>query len=115
MLWLLAKVTFYRGWLALPDFPAFPERAAASMPLLAPANAPPQIEILRAERISNSVENSIRRERTFASERLLQGQSVVAGGSPSGPERTVGPQRLGSSYRRPASRVSQAARKRDQS
>ncbi|MFL0357750.1 hypothetical protein ACI5KX_14905, partial [Erythrobacter sp. GH1-10] len=113
MLWLLAKVVFHRGWQSLPSFPA--PIASASEPRVAYASTAQssQPQILRAERISTTVENTINRERNLSSERFVRttardDQSV---GMLTTAQYTA--PRLGSSYRRPSTRPSRAAVRRD--
>lgn len=113
MIWFLAKVVFHRGWLTLPDFPRF--RSADPNPqtlALAAANgSPPQI--IRAEQMSNTIERSIRRETSSATERLIQGPSRNATETRETVVREQSSERLGSSYRRPNSRISRSAQRRD--
>lgn len=115
MLWLLAKVVYNRGWLTLPDFPKWPEPNTLSQPAFAGASArQPEVQILRAERISNTIESSIRRERTIGSERLVGNamSSVSQTASPNAGSSFDAP-RLGSSYRRTATRTSRSSERRD--
>ena len=115
LFWLLAKVTFYRGWLTLPDLPRLDDLQTQTAPAqLAPETAT-RVQILRSERLSNTIERSTRRETVRSNERLLEG---AAGSSPAtasaGSPIAGAPPRLGSSYRRPSSRPSRAAQNRDQ-
>ncbi|KWV91770.1 type IV secretion system protein [Erythrobacter sp. YT30] len=115
MLWLLAKVVFNRGWLTLPDFPKWPEPSTLGQPMLAGANArQPEIQVLRAERMSNTIESSIRRERSIGSERLVGTTmtSTSETGFPGAGSSFDAP-RLGSSYRRTATRTSRSHQRRD--
>jgi type IV secretion system protein VirB6 len=117
MLWLLAKVVFHRGWLTLPDI----LRSRSDQPALQPVFAGPVDRstdtILRAERVSNSIENSIRREqseRVSASERVMTQNNSTQSNTQTRTVQTGGePPRLGSSYRRTALRTSRIARLRD--
>lgn len=113
MLWLLAKVVFYRGWLTLPNIPAPLRPASERGSVFGSKNAQPEVRILRAERISSSVETSVRRERMIASERLTRSSetSGSAGRTIEGVYEAA--PRLGNSYRRSSYRSSQAARRRD--
>lgn len=113
MLWLLAKVVFYRGWLTLPDLPDAwrPWNEGRSSQVV--DRPQPEIQVLRAERISSSVENTVRRERLISAERLSRTTDasnpevrVIEGSYSSSP-------RLGSSYRRSNLRTSRAASMRD--
>ena len=114
MLWLLAKVVFYRGWLTLPNVPE-PERSlngrqrTPDLPQLQR-----QAPILRAERISNSIESSVQRERLITIERQSRRPSEGGTANQSVQVNYSNAPRLGSSYRRPHVRTSRAARLRDQ-
>lgn len=113
IIWFLAKVVFHRGWLTLPDFPR-PTRAGIVPQPLTPAPAGgTQPQLIRAERVSNTIERSILRESNSSSERIIRDtqsqtsvmrETLVAG---------QGPERLGSAYRRPNSRASRSAQRRD--
>ncbi|MBV7266260.1 type IV secretion system protein [Erythrobacter ani] len=115
MLWLLAKVVFHRGWLTLPDIPALP--AITVLPSTgAPTALPAQSQtIIRAESISNTIESSVRRERTSVGERMVtsgvQGPAVLA--SPTGAGDAQTQARLGNSYRRSTLRASHSTKRRD--
>jgi len=114
MLWLLARVVFYRGWLTLPDIPeplqSWNERR---VPLMG-SDEREQPTILRAEKISDAVETTVRRERLIESHRLVTGPGSTQSSSASGQQVGLSPQsRLGSSYRRSSLRGSRAARQRD--
>ncbi len=113
MIWFLAKVVFNRGWLTLPDFPNLARSEQNPQPLmLAQAQgAPPQI--IRAEQVSNTIERSIRREATATNERLIQNSNMRTTETRETLIRDQGPERLGSSYRRPGTRISRAAQRRD--
>lgn len=114
MLWLLAKVVFYRGWLTVPNVPE-PERSwngrqrTPDLPQLQR-----QAPILRAERISNSIESSVRRERLITVERQSRRPSEGSTANQSVQVTYSNVPRLGSSYRRSNLRTSRAARLRDQ-
>lgn len=115
MLWLLAKVVFHRGWLTLPDFNQLrPENAPLQQVVVTPADRTTET-VLRAERLSNSIESSIRREQTASSSRSIsrtETQTVTqTASSTAAPQ--ADPTRLGSSYRRTALRTSRLARLRD--
>lgn len=115
MLWLLAKVTFYQGWLTLPDIPRLDDLPSQPTPAFASPETAARVQILRSERLSNTIERTITRETVKTNERLLQGSGSLP------PQRSDGstefggsaPPRLGSSYRRPSSRPSRAAQNRD--
>lgn len=115
MLWLLAKVVFHRGWLTLPDFNQLrPENAPLQQVVVTPADRTTET-VLRAERLSNSIESSIRREQTASSSRSIsrtETQTVTQTASSTAAPQAE-PTRLGSSYRRTALRTSRLARLRD--
>lgn len=117
MFWLLAKVVFHRGWLTLPDFPQWRADPAYAPPLSAAAADQRTETILRAERVSNSIQSSIRREQNeqiSASERSLSRTTNVQMSADARAMQPQGePPRLGSSYRRTALRTSRVARMRD--
>ena len=117
MFWLLAKVSFYRGWLTLPDFPRFEDRLHQPVPALMPQEAATRVQFLRAERLSNTIERSTSRETVRTNERLIEGSSGGSSSTSSGQasSTTSGPTRLGSSHRRPSNRPSRAAQNRDRS
>lgn len=114
MLWLMSRIVFHRGWLTIPDLPRWdgPSREISPMPMALVQNVP--ASMLRAERTSNSIETSIRREERTSNDRLLRGPTTRP---PEGlvQERLVSgePPRLGSSYRRPLSRGSRSSAQRD--
>ncbi len=113
---LLAKVAFHRGWLTLPDLLSptqlrlEPTLGQASARTIGDGQA-----TLRAERISSSIESTIRREQAINSGRLsLNGQTTTSSpGQSSSPE--SGEPRLGGSFRRSSLRSSRAAQLRDRS
>ncbi len=114
MIWLLSRVVFYRGWLTLPDFP---KRAADTQTMSGLARgeqiAAPAT-FLQAERISTSIENSIRREERSVSERFARTPALVTSGAAEPAYRGgTEPQRLGNSFRRPMSRNSRSSQRRD--
>ena len=114
MLWLLAKVTFHRGWLTLPPMPRINTIQIERMPAFALPEAAAGIQILRSERLSNTIERSSIRELAHSSDRLIQ--STPGPNASSAREVSSAPQgapRLGSSYRRARTRTSGAAQRRD--
>ncbi|MAY20223.1 MAG: hypothetical protein CL955_06360 [Erythrobacteraceae bacterium] len=113
MLWLLAKVVFYRGWLTLPDIPEDwrPWSKARSPNVHQPRQS--EVHILRAEQISGSVENTVRRERLLANERIVRTSDPIDPGSRDFEGSRGSAPRLGSSYRRSSLRTSRASRMRD--
>ncbi|WP_298465984.1 type IV secretion system protein [uncultured Erythrobacter sp.] len=113
MIWFLAKVVFHRGWLTIPDFPAWNRTETNPQPMvLAPAGAS-QPQIVRAEQVSNTIERSIRREATSSSERLITNSNTSTNETRETVVVERGPERLGTSYRRPSPRTSRAAQRRD--
>ena len=115
MLWLLAKVAFYRGWLTLPDIPDFAQSWNETRYNREPSATAPGPQILRAERISSSVESTVRRERLIDSQRLSNNSDRTSGSSSIRTVVTSQEPRLGNSYRRSSLRTSRAAQRRDQS
>lgn len=114
MLWLLAKVVFYRGWLTFlgsPD-PAPRWVGERDAQMVEPQRAEPMV--LRAERISNSVEKSIRRERQISNQRFERKSNITTSERHGFESGTGGPTRLGNSFRRSNLRTSRAATMRDQ-
>ncbi|MBD3730829.1 MAG: type IV secretion system protein [Sphingomonadales bacterium] len=117
MVWLLAKVAFYRGWNSIPAFPDFSTIQQGFSPML-PAAAP-AIDVQsggsRAQRISDSVELLMRREEHYGFERLAIRRLDRTTNVPQTSTTALSdPQtRLGSSYRRSSLRSSRAAQLRD--
>jgi type IV secretion system protein VirB6 len=115
LVWVMARVAFNRGW---SDVQALPEWIAArtrseDQPRLVPHYAAPMTG--RAERVSAHVETALRREERGGAGPVYRtiGQaqtSPVPAAAGSIPDTSA---RLGSSYRRTASRRSQASRRRD--
>lgn len=120
MIWVLAKVAFARGW--PQPFPQFPDLALSSRSVLLAGNRtaePAAYTRSRSERIVDSVETTLRREersdvlrnryRTLDSgARTASGNSATPGSAP-----RPAADRLGSSYRRSATRSSVAGQRRD--
>jgi type IV secretion system protein VirB6 len=114
MLWLLAKVTFHRGWLTLPDIPWPEANRAQTVQAPAPAQTAIAMQVMRYERLSNAITRSTTREMSRTSQRLVSSNSGADTASAgSRPEAAAGPPRLGSSYRRAVNRPSRAALNRD--
>ncbi|MBA4163092.1 MAG: conjugal transfer protein TrbL [Erythrobacter sp.] len=115
MIWLLARAAFYRGPPA-PARTAAPGDARAAWPQGAIAAAPRlSLEPLRAERISNAIETTLRREERLAGSRFDR-MLPASPGAARGEERAAfaaDAPRLGSSYRRTGARHSRAAARRD--
>ncbi|WP_298334629.1 type IV secretion system protein [uncultured Erythrobacter sp.] len=114
MLWLLSKVVFYRGWLTLPNIPtthAISESQTSDFRTQQSTQAAP---VLRAERISHSIESSIRRERMIAGQRQLVPSNATPTNSRAVEVHQATAPCLGSTHRRSSHRVSRAARLRDQ-
>lgn len=115
MIWLLAKVVFNRGWVTMPAIPIIPElRDRIAGPAASQTLSANQPQTLRAQRISTTIENAIRREQEYSSKRFTRTID----------ERTLAPQtasrdfdnsRLGNSYRRSSSRAARAMQIRDRS
>lgn len=110
MLWFLAKVVFNRGWTTLPDFPDWQAAINPTQPLVMGSERSRESQMIRAERISHSVESTIRREQLSVSNSRILSQSA-SNHAPSQSNLTfpAEPTRLGSTYRRAAIRTSRAA------
>ncbi|MEP0390737.1 MAG: type IV secretion system protein [Erythrobacter sp.] len=114
ILWLLAKVTFYRGWVTLPDLPEQMrpwerQRATADLP-----SQSLERPVLRAERISNSIQSSVRRERLISAQSHSRATEAGVQSGQSQNHTHANAPRLGSSYRRRGLRSSRASLLRDQ-
>jgi type IV secretion system protein VirB6 len=121
MIWLLAKVAFYRGWPTIPriELPAMPDAVRAPPPVAA---MPGEGYVTnRARRISDSVETLMRREEQGEVRRLTfrdndrggeRAGTIAAEDGAAGRVRSSG-DRLGDSYRRTSQRGSAASRSRD--
>lgn len=118
MIWILAKVAFNRGWATIPALasPEAPGLFAGKAELQTGSSE--NIIRNRVERISDSVETVMRRERSSEGGRLnfrtLPSETNVPGAlrSAQGQAQDLAP-RLGSTFRRSAHRSTQAAKKRD--
>jgi type IV secretion system protein VirB6 len=111
---LLARIAFHRSWLTLPDlvsptpFRLEPAHGQSSVRTVRDAQV-----TLRAERISSSIESTIRRERTIQNGMLsANGQATTSSPGQSSSTQAREP-RLGSSFRRSSLRSSRAAQVRD--
>lgn len=113
MIWFMAKIVFNRGWLTLPDFPEWRQTNNQMQPAVAGPVNQPAPQTIRAERISNSIENSIRREQNTSSNRIANTSTRQETTIQNRAEVTNEPPRLGNSYRRRAVRTSRAGRMRD--
>ncbi|UAB79222.1 type IV secretion system protein [Erythrobacter sp. SCSIO 43205] len=114
VIWLLAKVTFYRGWLTLPDAPALRGGWNNAAPAAGSQQSPRDTGMIRAERISTFIENSVRREQLISNERLTRASDDRSASQGAAQPISTNPPRLGSSFRRTNQRTSRAARLRDQ-
>lgn len=117
MIWLLAKVAFNRGWITIPQFepPRSLFRSEVTRPEL---QSVPVHAANRVQRLSDSVETLVQRERTTQSERtsfrtLATSSNGVSAAPAQSAASTTERQRLGSTFRRASYRGSQAAKKRD--
>jgi type IV secretion system protein VirB6 len=117
MFWLLGKVTFHRGWLTLPEIPRARTWTPQTMQAPLPAQNAAAVQILRTERLTNSISSATRREIVRSSERLVEGPRA-ASTSPASANASMSPTsytpRLGTSYRRSGRRPSRSAQNRDQ-
>lgn len=116
MLALMLRIAFNRGWITLPSA-LFARRESAlfdRQPAFEPAYVGPSSGS-RVERISESVATQMRREE-HSSERRIEYRGMDGGGTAASAETapaSVGPPRLGSSYRRTHRRSSIASIRRD--
>ncbi|GAA4643090.1 hypothetical protein GCM10023115_10500 [Pontixanthobacter gangjinensis] len=119
MIWLLAKVAFNRGW---PSLPTYHLGTNASSAMFAQQNPSSPVQISnrsRVERISDSVETTVRREQIAGSRvHAYQGGTLASRGDTGAAQANPATElasvpRLGSSYRRTGTRSSQAGTKRD--
>ncbi|MEL6529163.1 MAG: type IV secretion system protein [Pseudomonadota bacterium] len=114
MIWFLAKVVFHRGWLNLPDLTRFARREANPQPVMpASTNNSQAVQIFRAQQVSNSIERSILREASSTNQRFAQENNTTNTVLRETASIGEGTQRLGGSFRRPTSRLSRSAQKRD--
>lgn len=118
MIWLLAKVSFTRGWVSLPAFLHLREAPPVSaIPVTATGSARVFAES-RAQRIADAMEIQLCREEGGGSARTQiraltgpdGGRGFVDGSQAS---QIVAQERLGSSWRRTSQRSSVASRRRD--
>ncbi len=114
MLWLLAKIVFYKGWLTLPDFPQLSQALTGRGSKQEPEPQILEMNTPRATHISTSIENAIRRERLIDGGRSdMNRTGNTADDFSDRPPPPESP-RLGSSYRRSSIRMSRSAQLRDQ-
>jgi type IV secretion system protein VirB6 len=124
MIWLLARVAFYKGWIELPSFERWkPDPAPIQSPMLLPAPAGPS-QSYAAGRVASSIETVMQREERVSRthfDRMTSASSPASaapGGGQSSSPATSGSivtatPRLGDSYRRTTRRSSSAATRRD--
>ncbi len=115
MLWLLAKVAFHRGWLTLPNLASTVQASSASVLGSMATQRVIESRTLRAEQISSSVENTIRREQYIREGRVTSGEASNGASGTSRPGRYGPEPRLGTSNRRSSLRSSRASQVRDRS
>lgn len=115
MLWLLAKVSFNPGWATFPEFPRLEDLQRQPVAVFTPPEAAPRLQVLRTERLSNTIERSTLQETRRTTGRLIDRQSSNASSTnPGQAHASLGGQpRLGSAHRRPNKRPSRAAQNRD--
>ena len=115
MVWVLAKIAFYRGWLSQSKWNLTPRVIEGRASLRPAAGAASESPVRRVESITNSVESTVRRDNVSRREHT---ETLIASPEQGHAVRSARPiesgaQRLGSAYRRTARRSSQAARNRD--
>ena len=125
LLWLLARVVFYRGWATQAPVTTNSRtaasasetewRMAAGSPRLADNAALSQSPPSRAEQISSTIETTVKRERgqPFANLAAAGGGGASPSAQPSGGYNSPASARLGSSYRRTGTRPLRSNTKRD--
>lgn len=115
MVWVLAKITFYRGWLSPSKGNLAPRVIEGRASLRPAAGAASEIPVRRVESITNSMESTVRRDNASRREHTETFIAAPEQGNAARSARPIesGAQRLGSAYRRTARRSSQAARNRD--
>lgn len=113
MIWLMGRIAWQRGWLTLPAIPVIAMRGPGAMP--APAGSTSDTRALpsRAERISQSMETTLRRETSTSSSSRTDIRQLAAPASAAPSAAAQSPDRLGNSWRRSAYRGSRAASERD--
>lgn len=113
MLFLVARIAFYRGWQTLPESPDMSRQSDERRQSQATSQIEYGHQILRAEHISSSIENAMRRERTVSS-RLMTNATETKGTVAQPADLAIAsPPRLGSSYRRSNLRTSRSTLLRD--
>ena len=115
MIWLMGRIAWQRGWLTMPPMPTLemPERKAMVSDAGSVGSAQPAPS--RAERISHSVETTLRRETSINSSSRTDIRQLAAPSSAAQAPASPSSDRLGSSWRRSAYRGSRAANLRDSS
>ena len=118
MIWLLSRVAFQRGWVSPPNFPDIGSRQDTGISQSERwSELRATVVTSRAQQVSDSVEQLIRREQR-ADVRRIPSPSVASAASGHAQAEAAGRAnrvRLGSSYRRGTMRRWQAASKRDRS
>ncbi|GAA3786316.1 type IV secretion system protein [Qipengyuania pelagi] len=115
MIWLMGRIAWQRGWLTLPAMPVIAMRGPGAM--RAPAGPSSETQALpsRAERISHSMETTLRRETSTSSSSRTDIRQLAAPASAASTAVSPSSDRLGNSWRRSAYRGSRAASERDRS
>jgi len=113
MIWLMGRIAWQRGWLTLPAIPVIAMRGPGAMPAPAGSTSNTQALPSRAERISQSMETTLRRETSTSSSSRTDIRQLAAPASAAPSAAAQSPDRLGNSWRRSAYRGSRAASERD--
>ena len=113
MIWLMGRIAWQRGWLTLPAIPVIAMRGPGAMPAPAGPSSDTQALPSRAERISQSMETTLRRETSTSSSSRTDIRQLAAPASAAPSAAAQSPDRLGNSWRRSAYRGSRAASERD--
>ena len=117
MIWLMGRIAWQRGWLTLPAIPVIAMRGPGAMPAPAGPSSDTQALPSRAERISQSMETTLRRETSTSSSSRTDIRQLAAPAGANAVQTVAGANadRLGNSWRRSAYRGSRAASERDRS
>ena len=115
MIWLMGRIAWQRGWLTLPAIPVIDMRGPGAMPAPTGPNSDTRALPSRAERISQSMETTLRRETSTSASSRTDIRQLAAPASAAPSAATQSSDRLGNSWRRSAYRGSRAASERDRS
>ncbi|MEP5937333.1 MAG: type IV secretion system protein [Erythrobacter sp.] len=114
MIALLARVSFTRGWISMPQMPDLSPRQDNGFSREIGTREPALLVENRAQRMADQVETHVRRERLIerAAYRSMERGTGASNETPN-PAIASGPERLGSSWKRTSPRVSVSSQRRD--